>query len=387
MKMLLTALLFCFLLGPFGIVAESEIQDVRSNKHFDFKLFKEIQLPSFPNITVPVFKSSGTKGPGILMVHGISSSSRSFVFQLLSLLGLERQIFLVDLPGFGRAGKVDPSLPFPVDDQGIPAGFPEYQSGLVEAVSVVGNDAEVTAEVFVGWSLGGNILLLAQGAGLLPNMKGLFIFSTAPTGSNPPTTEAPFLPPNVPNFPFDLSILTSFGFSFQLDETSPLGFSFNGVFTDPVPAYAPPPISDAPDIGAAYIRAFFNETRRIDGDVPEFFLKDGFDRSDSRARGSIGVIAFGLLPGSGLPDELEVLKGLEGNPNDPTDDIPIAVVVGKEDAFVNPNYLMDLNDEGAIPTLWKNKIIRVRNAGHAIHFERPLRFNLLLRDFIHSLGN
>ena len=74
--MLLMALLFCFLLVPFGLVAESEIRDMSNNKHFDFKLFKEIELPSFPNITVPVFKSSGTRGPGILMIHGNSNLGR-----------------------------------------------------------------------------------------------------------------------------------------------------------------------------------------------------------------------------------------------------------------------------------------------------------------------
>ncbi len=141
---------------------------------FDYDVFKTVSLPNFPQIQVPIYKSKGKRGPGILLVHGNSSSARSYVKQVFLLLGRTHKMFLLDLPGHGMASKVDASLPLPLQPNGLPAGFPEYQLGLVEAVATVANDPDVSAEVFVGWSLGGDLLLLAQGAGLLPNAKGLF---------------------------------------------------------------------------------------------------------------------------------------------------------------------------------------------------------------------
>lgn len=353
---------------------------------FDYEVFKTVSLPSFPGMQIPIYKSSGTQGPPILLVHGNSSSSRSYVFQMFSLLGQRRQVFLMDLPGHGNASKVDPSLPLPMQPNGLPLGFAEYQTGLIESVAVVANDIDVQAEVFVGWSLGGDVILLAQGLGLLPANKGIFIFGTSPAGANPPTAESPFKGPDVPGLP-GLSILASFGFSFQLDAASPIGFNLFGEFTDSVPSYAPAPISDAPTIGDAYVRGFFKASRRLSGNVPQFFLEDAFGRSDDRFRASLGVVGLGLLPPGPvtLPDELQVLQSLQGDPADPSDDIPIAVVVGQQDAFVNTQYLIDLKNAGIIPTLWNGEILQVRRAGHAIHFERPFLFNRLLRRFVNSI--
>jgi len=204
-------------------------------------------------------------------------------------------------------------------------------------------------------------------------------------GANPTTTELPFKGPNVPGL--NLSILASFGFSFQFNSNAVLGFDFNAQFTDPVPAYAPSPIADAPDVGAAYMRAFFKESRRISGDVPEFVLTDGYDRADARARGSIGVVSFNLLPPGPIlfPDELDVLRSLVNDPNDPNDDIPVAIIHGAQDAFVNLDYLNGLKAGGVIPTLWTNEIKVVQSAGHAIQLDRPFNFNNLLLQFVESL--
>ncbi|MCB0408431.1 MAG: alpha/beta hydrolase [Bdellovibrionales bacterium] len=371
-----------------GFAMSANAKSVKSNsstQEFDYEVFKTVTLPSFPDIEIPIYKSAGTEGPAILLVHGNSSSSRSFLFQKFGELGRDRKVFMMDLPGFGRAGKVDSNIPFPVDSNGIPQGFPQYQVGMIEAIARVANDPDVQAEVLVGWSLGGDLILLTQGLGLLPNTKGLFFFGTAPVGANPTTTELPFLGPNVPGL--NLSILASFGFSFQFNPNAILGFDFNGLFTDPVPAYAPSPIADAPDVGAAYMRAFFNERRRLNGDVPSFVLTDGYDRADARARGSIGVVSFNLLPPGPIPfpDELDVLRSLVNDPNDPNDDIPVAIIHGKQDAFVNLQYLEGLKAGGVMPTLWRGDIQVVLGAGHAVQLERPRRFNDLVAEFVNSL--
>ncbi|MEO1170443.1 MAG: alpha/beta hydrolase [Myxococcota bacterium] len=356
---------------------------------FDYRIAKTVQLPNlfgFPeyeNLDVPVYESLGRRGPGILLVHGNSASSRSFVRQVFGSLGLTQKLYLLDLPGFGRAGQVDPSRDFPIDELGVPQGFPEYQLGLIEAIGVVAQDPDLAPSVFVGWSLGGDLLILAQGLGLIPDPAGFLIFGSAPAGAAPPTTEFPFSEPNVPGLP--LSVLTSFGFAFQVDGTSPLGFNLNGQFTDPVPSFADPVAQMAPTVGDAYLRAFFDERQRERGRVPRFFLEDGFDRSDARARGSVGAVGLGLLPPGGLPDPLEVLVALAGDPTDPGDDIPIAVVLGDEDPFINPDYLEDLRTNGGLPTLWRDKIISIRGAGHATHYEAPGRFNSIVQSFARSV--
>jgi len=346
--------------------------------------FKTISLQSAPEIDIPIYRSKGKRGPGILLVHGNSSSSRSYIRQLYSALGNHYQLYLLDLPGHGLASKVDEDREFPRQPNGLPLGFSEYQTGLVEAVSLVANDPDVQAEVLVGWSLGGDVILLAQGAGLLPNAKGLMIFGTAPSGANPPTSESPFKPPYVPGVP-GLGLLASFGFSFELDLNNPLGFNLLGQFSSPVPPYAPQPISEYDSRGKAYVQSFFNQTRRDFGIIPNLFLEDALNRSDDRFRASLGVVALGLLPPGGLPDELDVLRSLEGNPQDPTDDIPILVALGEEDAFINEEYLQDLKSSGGIPTLWKDEIFVFPRTGHAVHYERPLLFNLLLHKFVRDI--
>jgi pimeloyl-ACP methyl ester carboxylesterase len=357
-----------------------------SHSTFELPVYKWVELPNlfdipgYRNLAIPIYRSPGRFGPGVLLVHGNSCSSRAYVHQVFSVLGRVLEMYLVDMAGFGRSQKIEPDLPLPTDELGVPVGFPEYQIGMMESVYAVASDPDLAPTVFVGWSLGGDILLLARGAGLLPNAEGFMIFGTAPAGADPPTTEAPFKGPDVPGAP--LSILLSFALAFELDVTAPLGFTFNGDFADLVPAYAPPPISDAPNIGEAFARALFDEEQRSSGDVPAFFLEDTFDRADARARGSIGVAALGLLPPGTLPDELEVLEELAGDPASPDDDIPIAVLVGEEEALVNRQYLRDLASEGAIPTLWLGNVLEIPGAGHAVQFDSPALFNALLGLFV-----
>ncbi|MGE0786331.1 MAG: alpha/beta fold hydrolase [Sandaracinaceae bacterium] len=373
----------CAAEGPAGETS-AELRDAELPYVKTVQLPNLFGVPGYESLDIPIYESPGTRGPGILLVHGNSASSRAYVRQVFSLYGRTHKMYLLDLPGYGQSGRVDPSRPFPVDPAtGLPVGFAEYQLGLIEAVATVANDPDLAPQIFVGWSLGGDVLLIAQGAGLLPNARGLFLFGTAPAGASPPSAEHPFDGPDVPGLP--LSVLASFGFAFQPNPASPLGFSLDGQFPDPPPPYAAPPTSDAPTVGDAYVRGFFNEVRRTHPVlVPDAFLEDGFD-ADWRARGSLGVIGLGLGMGAPLPDELDVLRGLAGDPSDPSDDIPVAVLVGEEDAFVNTQYLEDLRTTGGLPTLWNDTIIEVPHAGHAIQWERPVVFNALLADFVYDV--
>ena len=63
--------------------------------------------------------------------------------------------------------------------------------------------------------------------------------------------------------------------------------------------------------------------------------------------------------------------------------VPIALVHAEQDAFVRLDYLNAIAP--SIPNLWKDKIIVVPGSGHAIHWERPLAFEVLLEAFIADL--
>jgi pimeloyl-ACP methyl ester carboxylesterase len=70
-------------------------------------------------------------------------------------------------------------------------------------------------------------------------------------------------------------------------------------------------------------------------------------------------------------DEVAIVENLQ---------VPIALAVGTQDAFVRPDYLEGLAP--SIPALHDGKITYVHHAGHAIHVEAPGHFSALLEDFI-----
>ena len=111
-------------------------------------------------------QSQGT-GPTIVLVHGNSASSKAFARQLDGTLGRTYRVIAYDLPGHGKS-----------DDAADPAKtytMPGYARVLREVAAQLGADDAV----FVGWSLGGHIVL--EAAPDLPDAKGFAIFGTPPT--------------------------------------------------------------------------------------------------------------------------------------------------------------------------------------------------------------
>ncbi len=74
-----------------------------------------------------------------------------------------------------------------------------------------------------------------------------------------------------------------------------------------------------------------------------------------------------------LVNEVEILEQTK---------IAIALFVGQQDAFVNHNYLKDLN----LPTLWNKRINSIKDASHTPQLENPIEFNKQLYEFIESLN-
>jgi len=193
-----------------------------------------------------------------------SSSSRAFSRQLDGALGERFRLVAVDLPGHGASDDAtDPGL------YSLP-GHARAVGAVVEALGL--GDA-----FFVGWSLGGHLVL--EMAPDLPKARGFLIFGAPPLASSGPRDKA-FLPNPAIRFAFQESIDNS--------EAS------------------------------VYLSAFF---RPGFADLPPFFLADIL-RTDGRARS-------GFAANHGYRDEVAIVRELKA---------PLAVLHGADEQVVDGRY-------------------------------------------------
>ena len=198
--------------------------------------------------TIAYTTSTGT-GRSALLIHGNSSSRRTFQPQLESELGRMHRLVAVDLPGFGDSQ--------PVTDPDAVLGIQGYGRVIVGVAKALGlEDA-----VLVGWSLGGHVALEAVND--LPGCKGVLIYGTPPLAF-PPDMAAAFLP------------------------NPAMGAAFN------------PTLSDAEMQG--FVEAFFAPGY---GPIDTVFMDD-IRRADGQAR---AAIAAGIRPG-GYKDEVAVVGAM-----------------------------------------------------------------------------
>ncbi|NRB40840.1 MAG: alpha/beta hydrolase [Pseudomonadales bacterium] len=187
--------------------------------------------------------------------------------------------------------------------------------------------------VMVGWSLGGDLVL--QASDQLPDVKGYFIFGTAPFGI------APELPPAFLSADESYAgAAVNYGFSADLSDNQ---------------------IDD-------FVNAFFRPGYQ---DIPEYMYDDG-RRTDPMTRATLLKAATGQDPS--LQDEIAIVRSMT---------TPIAMLLGDQDALVRPEFMQALAPQ--MPTLYRSKTIIVKNSGHAIHWERPKAFIAHLRRFIRAL--
>jgi pimeloyl-ACP methyl ester carboxylesterase len=248
-------------------------------------------------------------GRAVVLIHGNSSSSRAWEPLLAGPFGREHRCLALDLPGHGDSARLAPG-------QYTIARFAALLAGFAAALDA--SDA-----VFVGWSLGGHILL--EAAPLLTAAAGFVLFGTPPVAS-PADMAAAFLP----------------------DPAFGLG------------------LSDRADPGEAreYAQAFVapGSAAAADG-----FARD-IARTDPAARAAIGVgIALGAFA-----DEAAIVAGLKQ---------PLAVLHGAQDRLVNADYIRGLT----MPTLWRGEVQVIEGAGHAPHQEATEAFTGLLGRFIAQL--
>lgn len=267
----------------------------------------EPKIQRVGKVDINYYESSGT-GPAVVMVHGNSFSALSFERQVESTLGRRYRVIAVDLPGHGRSGKAhDPETAYSI---------PGYADALGSFAAELG----VEDAVYVGWSLGGHVVMEA-GTGLA-SARGLMVFGAPPAGF-PPPIETAYLP--------------------------------NPAFAH----YFTPDLSDA--CVSSIASSIFSSDTVV---APEFFRED-IRRTDPVVRPSLGS----CISSGNYKDEIEIVAGL---------DVKLAVLHGGLDRLVNSSYYESLE----MPTLWKGEVQVIEGAGHALHWEQAGGFNALLGDFI-----
>lgn len=261
---------------------------------------------------VAYYESKG-KGPSVILLHGNSMSSYAFERQLCGSLGASMHLVAMDLPGHGRSSNaVDPASAY---------NLPGYADILVRFSEALG----IEDGVFVGWSLGGHVLLEASGQ--LPSAKGFMIFGTPPLGIPPAIGDA-FLATN-----------PAAGLGFQSHLTNA------ELETYVASLFAP------------------EETH-----IPDFFYKD-VRRTDPASREQL-LFSVGTL---NYTDEINIVQSIAA---------PLAILHGESDQGISLSYIEGLN----IQNLWGGKVHVIKGSGHTLQWESPHKFNRLLRAFVRDVS-
>ncbi|RDI19299.1 pimeloyl-ACP methyl ester carboxylesterase [Lentzea flaviverrucosa] len=248
----------------------------------------------------------------MVFVHGNSSSAKTWLPVLKGDIGRRFRCLAVDLPGHGQSeparNHADYSLP----------GHAAVLTGFADHLGV-------TDAVFVGWSLGGQIVL--EAAPELPEAGG-FVLSGAPPVATPAQMAEAFLP-------------------------NP---AMGALFSEHVSG-------DEAELAAASFTAP-GSTLALDEIIADILATDG------AARAGLGVSA-----GAGrFADELAIVAALRQ---------PMAVLHGVEEQLVSLDYLRRLD----FPALWRGEVQVIPDAGHTPHLEAPEAFAALLADFMADLAD
>lgn len=262
-----------------------------------------IQQLAAPPVAV---RTSEGAGSTIVFVHGNSSTSRAFVRQFEGALGRRHRLLAIDLPGHGDS----PRAPEPEAAYTLPG----YARALVE----MAKQLDAANAIFVGWSLGGYVLL--EAIPQLANAAGFVILGAAPVASAADLPRA-------------------------LGADPALAAAFREAATD--------------EELRAWIRLFF----RPGAEIPPSFVED-YHRSDPRTRSSLAA----SVGRNEVADESRILAQLTR---------PIAVIAGRHDTIAQRAFL----DHYPMPTLWRGAVQEIADAGHTPQWETPSEFDRLLAEF------
>ncbi len=151
------------------------------------------------------YRQSHGSGRTVILVHGNSSSARTWRPLLDGAFGRRFRTLALDLPGHGRS----------------PAASDARQYSLPGYAEILARFAAATSArnaVVVGWSLGGHIALEAAAA--MPDAAGFVIFGTPPVASAVQLSEA-FLPNPAMNVGFAASVSRDEATAYAASFTAP----------------------------------------------------------------------------------------------------------------------------------------------------------------------
>jgi pimeloyl-ACP methyl ester carboxylesterase len=257
------------------------------------------------------YRESAGSGRPVVFVHGNSSSSKTWLPLLDGDFGQTYRCVALDLPGHGGSpAAVDPST----------YSIPGYGSVVAEVAGALG----LERAVYVGWSLGGHIVV--EGSPKLPGPAGIAVFGTPPV-ADPAGLATAFLP----------NPAVAIGFTPEV----------------------------GPEQARQYAASFLAPGSSLSSDAFEADIL----ATDGAARGGLGAsIAEGRFV-----DEVAIVSALT---------VPLAVLHGAEEQLVSLDYLRGLS----LPTLWRGEIQLIDGAGHAPHVEQTAAFADLLDAFVKDCG-
>lgn len=253
---------------------------------------------------------SGESGTPIVFVHGNSSSSNAFSKILNGSLKDKYRLIAIDLPGHGGSARAsDPatySLP-----------------GYANVVAAVAEALDASEGVFVGWSLGGHIIL--EGAEKLADAAGFVIFGTPPVAS-----------------------AAAMGEAFMPNPTNAILFE--------------------PSLTDEQCQQFADGSFRPGESAPPEFVAD-IRNTDGQARANMG----GSIVAGSFTDEVAIVENLTR---------PLAIIHGEEEQLINLDYIKKLN----IPTLWRGEVQVIKNTGHVPQWDTPDELSALIDAFVQDVS-
>lgn len=268
--------------------------------------------PNFIQINEQKIAYYETKQDGlpVVFIHGNSLSSHNFSKQFENpLLNKKYRLIAMDLTGHGKSSRAK--------DLEKEYSFQGMISTLIEFVDKL----KLNNAVFVGHSLGGNMLLDA--ANILNTAKGFVIFG-APPIAVPPQMEKYFLP--------NPAFMLAYKADLNEEEMHTLA------------------------------SAFVNNKEQIINVIADI------KKTDPDMRAYLGA---SIRP-ENLSDQVKIIENIKN---------PIAIFHGAEDPLVNGEYYKELH----IPMLWQNEIQMISNSGHCPHLENFNEFNLKLKAFLDQI--
>jgi len=130
--------------------------------------------------------------------------------------------------------------------------------------------------------------------------------------------------------------------------------------------FGTPPLGIPPAINEAFLdmRLMPSLLVKEGVEIPQFFIDD-FNNTDPNAR----KFLMRNTAKNNFKDEIDIVSNFK---------IPLAIIHGAHDKSINLDYIKKIQ----MPSLWKNEVQIIKDAGHSPQWETPDEFNSILEEFV-----